>query len=340
MVSRVDLARPGDELVVDVGGHAHPLSWLGFPSERGGCGRRDSNPHRRRGTPASSPFGRRPHGCDGRPGGTLTLVSRSAATRLNPRPPGVALPGRGSNPRLPGNNRTSSRSTTWHGRLRSAVPLSEHSFASSRPGMVDSAPLSRSPSTASLRLVLAWSTPLRCPALRAQLRFVSSWHGRLRSAVPLSQHSFASSRPGNGVLPDSMGTATGTRTPLSGLRARCLHLSTIAACGGSGATRTPKGLATPTCFRDRLLIQPDRFHERKGWDSHPHGLSTRTRVANGLLIWPDPFLGALGGSRTHDLVRTRDVLSLLSYEGRAQAQPRRHDSNVRPPPSEGGALLR
>ena len=62
--------------------------------------------------------------------------------------------------------------------------------------MVDSAPLSRSPSTASLRLVLAWSTPLRCPALRAQLRFVSSWHGRLRSAVPLSEHSFASSRPG------------------------------------------------------------------------------------------------------------------------------------------------
>ena len=33
--------------------------------------------------------------------------------------------------------------------------------------------------------------------------------------------------------------------------------------------RTPKGLTTPTCFRDRLLIQPDRFHERKGWDSHP-----------------------------------------------------------------------
>jgi hypothetical protein len=114
-----------------------------------------------------------------------------------------------------------------------------------------------------------------------------------------------------------MGTATGTRTPLPGLRARCLDRSTIAACGGggSGATRTPKGLATPTCVRDRLLIQPDRFHERKGWDSHPHGLSTRTRVANGLLIWPDPFRGALGGSRTHDLVRTRDVLSLLSYKG-------------------------
>ena len=116
---------------------------------------------------------------------------------------------------------------------------------------------------------------------------------------------------------DRMGTATGIRTPASGLRARCLDLSTIAACGGSGATRTPKGLATPTCFRDRLLIQPDRFHERKGWDSHPQGLSTRTRLANGLLIWPDPFRGALGGIRTHDLVRTGDVLCFLSYKGLA-----------------------
>jgi hypothetical protein len=86
-------------------------------------------------------------------------------------------------------------------------------------------------------------------------------------------------------------TATGIRTPASGLRARCLDLSTIAACGGSGATRTPKGLATPTCFRDRLLIQPDRFR------------------------------GALGGIRTHDLVRTRDVLFFLSYKGMASPPP-------------------
>ena len=58
-------------------------------------------------------------------------------------------------------------------------------------------------------------------------------------------------------------TATGSRTPLSGLRARCLGLWTIAACrrvsSGSGATRTPRGLATRTCFRDRLLIRPDDF---------------------------------------------------------------------------------
>ena len=47
---------------------------------------------------------------------------------------------------------------------------------------------------------------------------------------------------------------------------------------------------------------------RKGRDSHPHGLVTRTRVAGGLLIWPVPFLGALGGSRTHGLVPTNDAL--------------------------------
>ena len=91
--------------------------------------------------------------------------------------------------------------------------------------------------------------------------------------------------------------------------------------GEAGRLERPRASRTPTCFRDRLLIQPDRFHERKGWDSHPHGLSTRTRVANGLLIWPDPFRGALGGSRTHDLVRTRDVLSLLSYKGLNSPSP-------------------
>ena len=54
----------------------------------------------------------------------------------------------------------------------------------------------------------------------------------------------------------------------------------------------------------------------KGRDSHPHGLVTRTRVAGGLLIWPVPFHdGALGGSCTHDLVRTGDALYLLSYKG-------------------------
>ena len=75
---------------------------------------------------------------------------------------------------------------------------------------------------------------------------------------------------------------------------------------------------------------------RKGWDSHPQRVSTRARGAAGVLIWPVPFRGALGGSRTHDLVRTKDVLSLLSYKG----MPRRHDSNVRPPPSDDVALIR
>ena len=54
---------------------------------------------------------------------------------------------------------------------------------------------------------------------------------------------------------------------------------------------------------------------RKGWDSHPQRVATRAGVADRFLIWPVPFRGALGGSRTHDLVRTKDVLSLLSYKG-------------------------
>ena len=86
------------------------------------CGRRDSNPHPRRGGPGSSPLdddhrwcgGAVVRWCDGRPGGTLTPVTRFAAVRLDPRPPGDVLPGRGSNPRLPGNSRMSCRSTTWH----------------------------------------------------------------------------------------------------------------------------------------------------------------------------------------------------------------------------------
>ncbi len=81
-----------------------------------------------------------------------------------------------------------------------------------------------------------------------------------------------------------LSTATGNRTPASGLRARRLDRSTIAACerGGSGATRTPKG-ATPHLF--------------SGQAPHPAGSLPRLVQA-----------------------------------------PRRHDSNVRPPPSEGGAL--
>ena len=51
----VDLARPGDELVVDVGGHVTPFLVSGSFG-RVGCGRRDSNPHRRRGAPGSSPL--------------------------------------------------------------------------------------------------------------------------------------------------------------------------------------------------------------------------------------------------------------------------------------------
>jgi hypothetical protein len=45
----------------------------------------------------------------GRPGGTLTPVSRSAAARLDPRPPGDALPEEDSNPHSRSNNPTSCR---------------------------------------------------------------------------------------------------------------------------------------------------------------------------------------------------------------------------------------
>src|SRR5437899_1216101 len=43
-----------------------------------------------------------------------------------------------------------------------------------------------------------------------------------------------------------------------------------------------------------------------------------------------------GGSRTHDLVRSRDALFLLSYKG-VLASPARFERAT--PPSEGGALL-
>jgi hypothetical protein len=57
--------------------------------------------------------------CDGRPGGTLTRMTLVRACRSRaPRSSATGrwLPGRGSNPHLPGNGRTSCRSTTWHGR--------------------------------------------------------------------------------------------------------------------------------------------------------------------------------------------------------------------------------
>jgi hypothetical protein len=84
------------------------------------CGRRDSNPHPRRGAPGSSPLDddhvswivglRWTPGRDSHPRDTVcSRAPRSSAT-------GRWLPGRGSNPHLPGNGRTSCRSTTWHGR--------------------------------------------------------------------------------------------------------------------------------------------------------------------------------------------------------------------------------
>lgn len=84
---------------------------------------------------------------------------------------------------------------------------------------------------------------------------------------------------------------------------------------GSGATRTPKGRETRTCFRDRLLIQPDHFLGigGRGGTRTRTGLSSRTRSATGLLIRPDPFRGLAGTTRTCDARLRRAVLSPLSY---------------------------
>ena len=78
---------------------------------------------------------------------------------------------------------------------------------------------------------------------------------------------------------------------------------------GAGRLERPKACAS-TCFRDRPLIRPDHS--------------------------PTEGLGAPGGIRTHGLVPTEDALCLAELQGQAS---RRHDSNVRPPPSEGGALV-
>ena len=109
-----------------------------------------------------------------------------------------------------------------------------------------------------------------------------SRHGRLRCAVPLSEHGFASSRSRR-------------------VRKR----------GDSNA----QGPHDPYLFSGQAPDPAGSLPRRKGWDSHPQRVSTRARVAAGVLIWPVPFLGALGGIRTHDLVRTGDALYLLSYKG-------------------------
>src|SRR6476620_4112009 len=70
------------------------------------------------------------------------------------------------------------------GRLRFAVPLSEHGSASSPTPRVDCAAPSRSPSTAPLHLPHHGSIALRRPALRARLRFISQALLSSESTVP------------------------------------------------------------------------------------------------------------------------------------------------------------
>jgi hypothetical protein len=89
----------------------------------------------------------------------------------------------------------------------------------------------------------------------------------------------------------------------------------------------------------RLLIQPDALHTisgRGGTRTHT-GRQARTRLANGLLIWPDPFLDKSPRRVSHPRPLPYQGSALLP-ELRGHAS-RRHDSNVRPPPSEGGALI-
>jgi hypothetical protein len=160
------------------------------------CGRTDSNRHREHGVLESSPL--------------------NDDHRL--------LPGRGSNPRLPGNGRTSFRSTTWHG----------------------------------------------------------------------------------------VSTATGSRTPLSGLRARCRDLWTIAAQAEAGRLERPRASRPLPVFGTG---------------------SSSSRITSIM----EPSVGV--APTASSLPRTRSIS--LSYKGLISASvlPRRHDSNVRPPPSEGGALV-
>jgi hypothetical protein len=78
---------------------------------------------------------------------------------------------------------------------------------------------------------------------------------------------------------------------------------------GCGATRTPKG-------------------------SHLYLFSGEAPDPAGSL--PSCTSGSLGGVRTHGLVPTTDAPFSAELPGQVS---RRHDSNARSPPSEGGALI-
>ena len=109
-------------------------------------------------------------------------------------------------------------------------------------------------------------------------------------------------------------TATGNRTPLPGLRARCLGLWTIAACAGAGRLERPKA-HTSTCFRDRLLIRPD--HSQAVPVLGPlvgfaPTASSLPKTRSGSLSYKGRCLA--GTTRTCDLRLRRAVLwVLLSY---------------------------
>ena len=109
-------------------------------------------------------------------------------------------------------------------------------------------------------------------------------------------------------------TATGNRTPLPGLRARCRDLWTIAACrAGAGRLERPKA-RTSTCFRDRLLIRPDHSQDRHTEPSVGFAptASSLPRTRSTRLSYKGRCLA--GTTRTCDLRLRRAVLwVLLSY---------------------------
>lgn len=134
-----------------------------------------------------------------------------------------------------------------------------------------------------------------------------------------------------------------------------------------GPSRCQGGLRTPAfrvttgrlaarlpgiVYRDGDSNPAFRVEGPVSWPLDHRGRAEAGRLERPKACWPLPVFGtgsssgritsrigrhrAPGGVRTHGLILTKDALCSLSYKGNGS---RRHDSNVRPPPSEGGALV-
>jgi hypothetical protein len=146
-------------------------------------------------------------------------------------------------------------------------------------------------------------------------------------------------------------TATGSRTPASGSRTRRHDRLTIAASSarrvrrgefgaaggrGSGATRTPKGRPDPYLFSRQAPDPAGSLPQLWRGDSNPRGRHPYPPSKRAPHPVGSPPRGPRWGS--HPQPRRYQRRALL-HELRGHAS-RRHDSNVRRPPSEGGALIR